>query len=144
MYIKQQYTSIIYLLLLTVFISCKNDAKIKQTDKDTKLIEVEPSKNKKDSSNTVAIAIEKEIHKNSKQVVIAKEKEPTLREQLGWGKQTLTPEEIEEIKRTVKPREFKTVEDAKRWLDSLDRVLPGEKITEEEYQKAIKGKVFIR
>lgn len=144
MYIKQQYTSIIYLLLLTVFISCKNDTKIKQTDKDTKSIEVEPSKNKKDSSSTVAIAIEKETRKNSKQVVIAKEKEPTLREQLGWGKQTLTPEEIEEIKRTVKPREFKTVEDAKRWLDSLDRVLPGEKITEEEYQKAIKGKVFIR
>lgn len=123
MYIKQQFTSIIYLLLLTVFISCKNDTKVKQTDKDTKSIEVEPSRNKKDSSNTVAIAIEKEIHKNNKQVVIAKEKKLTLREQLGLPPQHLTAEEIEEIKNKVVPIKFETVEEAKKYLDELDTII---------------------
>lgn len=69
-----------------------------------------------------------------------KKKEQTIREQLGLPEQNLTKEEIEEIKRTVKPIKFETVEEAKAFLDSLEKSFEENSIktiSEEEYQKAI-------
>lgn len=62
--------------------------------------------------------------------------ESVIEEKLNLPEQNLSPEKIEEIKRTVKPRKFETIEDANRWLDSIDKVY-GKTISEEEYQRAI-------
>lgn len=100
--------------------------------------------NSKDSSEISSNKVKHYNEEDSSKQFLSQKKEQkkksSLREQLGWGIQTLTPEEIEEIKRTVKPRKFKTVEDAKRWLDSIDKIdreLHLNTISEEEYQRVI-------